>query len=380
MYEARQNKEKVSRRIDGGGMARQMARINSFVRNVKYQNPMSNAIQYYLGRKRGEKTFACSCLAEVVFKDSDSPQGTVKKKGEGGNSGSEGKTEDSKVLSIFNGWDLKNLETISEKDNPPGRCAEPHAVADALEHSPEHKNNSEILNITVSPAKTNDNTEKDRCQTCRQWVPTTEVLSVYLLFASSGKYKQIINNKSIYCVNSHLGKDKMLSHPIYNNTPKNLNAYPGQYKKDFADTYKKIYYSKLSLFAKQISENEFNKLELKNIPQDMRQSFIQQYNNECNRKEEHEKISNFREKKFNSVKDQLDALINLSKNIKTKECADMIQKALENLFRKLIGISKSEQEKTLYKEMLDSILENITKTDIKDKLQQLLNDTYSDKE
>lgn len=157
-----------SRLFDADSGIKQRSRI-VFSQN-NYRNSANNVIQHYLGRKEGDRTFTCKCSAEVEVLEQPTNGTKVKSKGEGGNSGYGGVSEDLYVLSIFGDWNLKRLQCTPRATNPPGRCAEPHAVADALLKLPNYKDTGIISKITVGQAIDKRGYIKPRCLTCKKWI------------------------------------------------------------------------------------------------------------------------------------------------------------------------------------------------------------------
>jgi hypothetical protein len=123
-----------------------------------------------MGSLPGAPNHVCSCTSEIHF--SKKGVGIKKTQGSGGNDGS----SRSDVLEIFSKYGLSSLRNIEEIDNPPGQCAEPHAVADALSKIGEPRK-SKILSITVSNAIKPGplGIIKPRCKTCKQWINTNKV-------------------------------------------------------------------------------------------------------------------------------------------------------------------------------------------------------------
>lgn len=155
MYEAKQCKKKISRGINANGCGiRQRFMTNS-----------NRTIQCHMGKKTGDIGFVCSCTSDVYYKSN----GKIKhSEGTGGNDGN----SKSEVLNIFINHGLMALKNIPEKQNPPGQCAEPHSVADALRKIPKK---ADVLNIKVSDAKKANGLVKPRCTTCKQWIENYKV-------------------------------------------------------------------------------------------------------------------------------------------------------------------------------------------------------------
>lgn len=155
MYEERQNKEKISRRIDAaGGRAGQRFMANS-----------NRTIQCHMGKSPTDTGFVCSCTSDVYYKINKQYGHS---KGTGGND----RNSKSEVLNIFIDHGLMALKNIPEKTNPLGQCAEPHSVADALKKIPKK---ADVQEINVSNAKMKNGDTKPRCETCKQWIANNEV-------------------------------------------------------------------------------------------------------------------------------------------------------------------------------------------------------------
>mgnify|MGYP000078413012 CR=1 FL=1 len=185
MYEARQNKEKVSRTISGSGMARQMV-------NMKKNETILNTIQRYFGKP--DSTVVCNASVRIIAKKKSKSRPFHEKfLGEGGSD------TDSRgsVINTFTRFGLTNLANVNQAihGNPPGQCAEPHAIADALNDLRSKEKlyfRYEINNIDVESARVANPTTAminrgyqkgnimPRCTTCAQWVPDNHVLNFYL--------------------------------------------------------------------------------------------------------------------------------------------------------------------------------------------------------
>lgn len=183
MYEAKQCKEKVSRTIRGCSMARQMVKM-------KKDETILNTIQRYFGKP--DSSVMCNASVRVIVRDKNKFFYKVFL-GEGGSDA------DSRgdVIDIFTSFGLRKLADIRQaaNGNPPGQCAEPHAIADALKDlRRETKKYSyyRIDKITVDQARVmNPNNSMNnrgikrgdvmpRCTTCAQWVPGIRISDSYL--------------------------------------------------------------------------------------------------------------------------------------------------------------------------------------------------------
>ncbi len=185
MYEARQYKEKVNRTISGSGMARQMVKM-------KKAETVLNTIQGYFGKP--DSTVMCNASVHVEFKKNNKNRSFHEKfLGEGG---SDAKSKET-VINTFKRFGLNKLANITtaQNGNPPGQCAEPHAIADALndlKSKEKEYSHYKITNIDVEQARIanptnamiNQGRQKGnimpRCATCAKWVPKTQVLEFYL--------------------------------------------------------------------------------------------------------------------------------------------------------------------------------------------------------
>lgn len=162
MYTTKQQKKSISRQID-------TSKVNQ---RIRIDN--GRIIQCHMGSRQGDSNFVCSCDSEITYK-TNGRNGSVKKStGSGGNDGN----TRSVVLSIFKNHGLVSLFAIPQQDNEPGQCAEPHAVADALNKIPEM---TKVLSIQVSQATNKFGNLKKRCGTCKQWVPGDKVKQQYIV-------------------------------------------------------------------------------------------------------------------------------------------------------------------------------------------------------
>lgn len=135
-------------------------------------------VQLHLGKRPEEDGSVCTCEASVKgLKAGTSGEFTAN--GSGGNSGdSEDKGE---IVAIINSAGLR-ITSAPENGNPHGQCAEPHAVADALDLGGV-KSSDHITGIEVTEARSTGRFtwgRKLRCETCKQWVPETTVKPEYL--------------------------------------------------------------------------------------------------------------------------------------------------------------------------------------------------------
>lgn len=122
MYETRQNMEKVSRRIEGGGVSR--------VRQRKHTDVMQRA-----------HDLICKTKIDYIHK------GEINSvNGEGEND----KTDAKSVLQIIGAHPQTHWISLKPKvTNEPGKCAEPHSLANALSHM---QIIDRITNIEQEPA------------------------------------------------------------------------------------------------------------------------------------------------------------------------------------------------------------------------------------
>lgn len=192
MFETKQKAKLISRQILSNGIKQKIKfhdeRIQSNVLNKK---KLDKIAQFHLGKSSKQQGYVCSCDAKIRVLLDDAGAKCVNTddytvKGTGGNTGESEETSDRKyILNIISNWGLKNLANIPNVQYLPGRCAEPHAVADALKELDlrgiNHKNIKEVKEIWVSDAK-NEHTQKTipRCATCQQWVPSNVVLNKFL--------------------------------------------------------------------------------------------------------------------------------------------------------------------------------------------------------
>jgi len=139
MYEARQNKEKVSRRIDSAdGRARQRVKIdNKRILRVQLM-PSCTTLQ-------AKKDLTCHTTILYVNKGI----GIFSASADGMNDPDDCKVVVNKIKNHPQTKDLK-VDQRADHSNQPKQCAEPHSLANALEKLEE---TDKIIEITQGPAR-----------------------------------------------------------------------------------------------------------------------------------------------------------------------------------------------------------------------------------
>lgn len=138
MYEARQNKEKVSRRIDSAdGRARQRVKIdNKRILRVQLM-PSCTTLQ-------AKKDLTCHTTILYVNKGT----GIFSASADGMNDPDDCVVVVNRIKKHPQTKDLK-VDQRADNSNQPGQCAEPHSLANALE---ELEETDKIIEITQGPA------------------------------------------------------------------------------------------------------------------------------------------------------------------------------------------------------------------------------------
>lgn len=155
---------------------------NKFCSDVsgdKYPN--SKCIQKYWGKE--DSTVKCNAKINYQY-NRRGYHGAIKSGKAYGTGGSDASSKDS-VIAMFKAFQLERLAGVQkvEHGNPPGQCAEPHAVGDALRDIVKNKeianNTIEITKIRVENAAIANNRGragvwvgqlKPKCLTCASWI------------------------------------------------------------------------------------------------------------------------------------------------------------------------------------------------------------------
>lgn len=206
MYEAKQNKEKVSRRIDGGeAIQRIKARYDKVIE--KQNNSAKHDVVQYQKKTTQEnrnviqlrRTLECTATVEAHPLKKNGKNYIVKSPsfytGEGKNGGGDSQA----VQDNLNDYAKKQINllhkfkdissfvkvvTLKQPSQSPGwqwgNCAEPHALRNALDSIP-HRATVIIKNIKISEAHdVGKDTKEPRCSWCAQWAPDEEIFTAKL--------------------------------------------------------------------------------------------------------------------------------------------------------------------------------------------------------